>query len=76
MCKEDIAELEALLDAYEIPHGRFEHFAPGIEEVSATSRAELPFYQWFVAQVSSFEMLWEKMTYETFHLLSRIGPSC
>jgi hypothetical protein len=55
--EEDIAELEALLDAYEIPHGRFEHFAPGLEEASATSRAELPFYQWFVAQESSFEML-------------------
>ncbi len=67
--EEDIAELEALLDVYEIPHGRFEHFDPVIAEASATSRAELPFYQWFLAQESSFEMLWEKMTDETFHLL-------
>lgn len=67
--EEDIAELEALLDAYGIPHGRFEHFDPVIEEASATSRAELPFYQWFLAQEASFEMLWEKMTDETFHLL-------
>ena len=66
---EDITELEALLDAYEIQYGRLKHFDPPIDEASATTRAELPFYQWFVSQESSFEMLWERMTDETFHLL-------
>jgi 5-methylcytosine-specific restriction endonuclease McrA len=65
----DIAEIEALLDEYAVPYGRFEDFDPAIDEASATSRAELPFYQWFAAQESSFELLWEKMTDETFHLL-------
>jgi hypothetical protein len=46
--EDDIAELESLLDAYEIPYGRFEDFDPAIEEASARSRAELPFYQWFL----------------------------
>lgn len=66
---DDIADIEALLDAYEIPYERFEQFGPVIDEASAASRAELPFYQWFVAQEPSFEMLWERMTDETFHLL-------
>ena len=68
---EDIAELEALLDACRDSVRTVQAPRSPIDEASATTRAELPFYQWFVSQESSFEMLWEKMTDETFHLLLR-----
>ncbi len=66
---EEIAGIEALFDAYGISYLPYDRFVPAVPAARATSRAEDPFYQWFLSQESQFEMVWEKLTDEAFHLL-------
>lgn len=66
---EEIKRIEALLDAYEIEYAPYAQFSSPIPEDKATSRAEDPFYLWFLSQEPAFELLWEKLTDEAFHLL-------
>ena len=66
---EQISEIEALFDAYGItllPHADFA--ARCLAEREALDPDEI-FYEWFLSQESEFELLWEKLTEETFHLL-------
>lgn len=65
---EAIAEVEGLLDAYEITFVPYAQFVPRPEREPST-REDDPFYQWFLAQRDSFHSLWEKITEEVFHLL-------
>lgn len=66
---EEIAYLERLFDAYLIGHLPYAAFASSIPPEEAASRDEDPFYRWFLTQERSFELLWEKLTDEAFHLL-------
>lgn len=67
--EDEIAGLEAQLKAYGIDYLPYADFRSPIPEERAISRAEDPFYQWFLSQEMAFELLWEKLTDETFHLL-------
>jgi hypothetical protein len=65
----EIADLERLLDTYQIGYQPYARFTSPVPPEEAASREEDPFYQWFLAQEEAFEVLWEKLTDETFHLL-------
>lgn len=67
--EEEIGLLEDLLDTYDIEYQPFARFESQISPEHATSRADDPFYQWFLSQEASFEHLWEKLTDESFHIL-------
>lgn len=66
---EEISNLQRLFDVYCIGYVPYDKFTSPIPPEEATSRAEDPFYQWYLSQEASFELLWEKLTDETFHLL-------
>lgn len=66
---EEISYLEKLFDAYHVDYLRYAGFTSSVPLKQAASRDEDPFYQWFRSQESSFELLWEKLTDEAFHLL-------
>jgi hypothetical protein len=66
---DEIADIEALLQAYEIDYLPYDRFRPPIPEAEVTSRVEDPFYQWFLSEEAAFESLWERLTDEAFHLL-------
>lgn len=66
---EEISSLEKLLEAYGIEYLPYDRFTSPISPKEAHSRADDPFYQWYLSQECSFELLWEKFTDETFHIL-------
>ena len=66
---EEISDIERVFDDYGIAYVPYASFTPPIPAAQATSRAEDPFHQWFLSQETFFELLWEKLTDETFHLL-------
>jgi hypothetical protein len=66
---EDVGCIERLFDAYSINYLSYASYTSPIPIEEARSREEDPFYQWFLTQEQSFEELWEKLTYEAFHLL-------
>ena len=66
---EEITYLEKLFDAYGIGYLPYTNFASSSPPEEAASRDKDPFYQWFLSQEPSFELLWEKLADEAFHLL-------
>jgi hypothetical protein len=65
----EISYLEELFDAYGISYLPYTGFTSPSPPDQAASREDDPFYQWFLSQEPSFELLWEKFTDEAFHLL-------
>jgi hypothetical protein len=65
----EIDNLQRLLDAYTINYLPYKKFTSPMPLKEAKSRAEDPFYQWFLSQEPAFEELWEKITDEVFYLL-------
>lgn len=66
---EMIIEVEDLLRAYDVSFLPYAQFEPPIPIDEATTREDYPFHRWFLSQDAAFELLWEKMTDEVFHLL-------
>jgi hypothetical protein len=66
---EEISTLERLFDAYGVIYLPYRNFRSRLPPEEVPPHAEDPFYQWFQSQEASFELLWEKLTDETFHLL-------
>jgi hypothetical protein len=64
-----IEEIERLIEAYEVPFVKYADFQAPVPIEEAKTRAEYPFHDWFRSQEGQFELLWEKMTDEVFHLL-------
>lgn len=64
-----IGAIERLLEAYDVPFKKYADFRSPISIDEAITRAEYPFHLWFLSQEDKFELLWEKMTEEVFHLL-------
>jgi hypothetical protein len=56
---EEIADLEALLGAYDVDYLPYARFTPPILDAESTSRVTDPFFQWFLSEESTFEFLWE-----------------
>ena len=63
----EIADIEKMLEAYEIEFLPFKEFS--LTERDSNDGEDDPFYKWFRSQEDRFEELWERMTYEVFHLL-------
>jgi len=59
-------EVEATLRAYGIDYLPYSEFPSSSESDTAE---DSPFWQWFRSQEERFELLWERITYEVFHLL-------
>lgn len=63
---EVIEELESIFSVYNIHIKPFKDFMIQIE---TPNEDEFYFYRWFVSQEEQFELLWEKLADEVFHLL-------
>lgn len=61
-----VAEVEQMLTDYQIDHVRFDKFRSIHDD---SEGEEHRFREWFLSQEESFELLWEKVTDEVFHLL-------
>lgn len=64
-----IADLEGLFDAYRVHHLPYASFAASVPSNEAARDDGDAFYEWFQAEEQSFELLWEKLTDEAFHIL-------
>ncbi len=64
--EEERESIEAALRAYSIDYLPYSKFVATYE---ASALEDLPFRQWFHSQEDKFELFWEKMTDEAFHLL-------
>jgi hypothetical protein len=65
----DAEIIEQRFKSYGIDCLAYKDFVSPIHPDESTSRQEDPFYQWFLSQIESFELLWERLTDEVFHLL-------
>jgi hypothetical protein len=64
--EEERERIEAALQAYNIDHLPYSEFR---STNAGDTTEDFPFRQWFHSQEEKFDLLWEKMTDEVFHLL-------
>jgi len=64
--EEERENVEAALRAYSIDHLPYSEF---LSTSAGDTVEDFPFRQWFRSQEDKFELLWEKITDEVFHLL-------
>lgn len=62
---EDIYSVEGWLEEYSIPFQPFDEWHSMHPDIDESHQ----FYQWFLSQEDSFDLLWEKLTDEAFHLV-------